>query len=194
MGVKVIHTQSNKNLRVSIQKESRRNCCNSPAARRVPKNADSICEQSNREAPGTQEKNISEFQNQEVPHANSRWTILSNEQRYFLLWPETNPTGCVQLPGLLRRAEGRMLAQHEDHRPPLRLLWKRSMRNAPNPRTTRIEVRIKTNLIFSRLPAIVFFSVRIYYYSTFFCKTLYLIQIIGFFTSGSNKFNKKMLF
>ena len=36
------------------QKESRRNCCNSPPARRVPKNADSICRQSNREASGTQ--------------------------------------------------------------------------------------------------------------------------------------------
>ena len=37
------------------QKEGRRNCCNSPAARRVPKNADSICKQSNREASGTQD-------------------------------------------------------------------------------------------------------------------------------------------
>ena len=54
------------------QKESRRNCCNSPPARRVPKNADSICEQFNREALGTQEKFISEFQNEEVPYANSR--------------------------------------------------------------------------------------------------------------------------
>lgn len=68
----MIRTQSDKNLSVTIKKESRRNCCNSPAARRVPKNADSICEQSNREAPGTQEKNISEFQNQEVPYAYSR--------------------------------------------------------------------------------------------------------------------------
>lgn len=54
------------------QKESRRNCCNSPAARHVPKNADSICEQFNREALGTQEKFISEFQNEEVPYADSR--------------------------------------------------------------------------------------------------------------------------
>lgn len=38
------------------QKESRRNCCNSPAARRVPKNADSICKQFNAKALGTQEK------------------------------------------------------------------------------------------------------------------------------------------
>ena len=36
-GVNVISVQSPQ------QKESRRNCCNSPAARRVPKNADSIC-------------------------------------------------------------------------------------------------------------------------------------------------------
>ena len=41
------------------QKESRRNCGNSPAARRVPKNADSICEQFNRETSGTQEKSFS---------------------------------------------------------------------------------------------------------------------------------------
>ena len=68
----MIRTQTNKYLDVPIKKESRRNCCNSPAARRVPKNADSICEQSNREAPGTQEKFISEFQNEEVPYANSR--------------------------------------------------------------------------------------------------------------------------
>ena len=53
----------------SKRKES---CCNSPVVRRVPKNADSICEQFNREALGTQEKFISEFQNQEVPYANSR--------------------------------------------------------------------------------------------------------------------------
>ena len=45
------------------------NCCSSSAARRVSENADAICEQSNREAPGTQEKNISEFQNQEVSYA-----------------------------------------------------------------------------------------------------------------------------
>ena len=70
--VKAIHTQSNTNLSVPIKKESRRNCCNSPAARRVPKNADSICEQSTKEAPGTQEKFISEFQNQEAPYAYSR--------------------------------------------------------------------------------------------------------------------------
>lgn len=37
------------------------NCCNSPAARRVSKNADSICEQSNRETYETQEKLFSEF-------------------------------------------------------------------------------------------------------------------------------------
>ena len=67
-----IYTQANKYLDVPVKKESRRNCCNSPAARRVPKNADSICEQSNREAPGTQEKFISEFRNQEVPYACSR--------------------------------------------------------------------------------------------------------------------------
>ena len=69
MVVKVIHTQTNKYLDVPIKKESRRNCCNSPAARRVPKNADSICEQSNRETAGTQENIISEFQNEEVPYA-----------------------------------------------------------------------------------------------------------------------------
>ena len=69
MGVIFIGNQSKKNLSVPIKKESRRNCCNSPAARRVPKNADSICEQFNREALGTQEKFISEFQNQEVPYA-----------------------------------------------------------------------------------------------------------------------------
>ena len=40
---------------VPTKKENRRNCCNSPAARRVPKNADSICEQFNRETSGTQE-------------------------------------------------------------------------------------------------------------------------------------------
>ena len=72
MGVIFIGNQTKKNLSVPIQKESRRNCCNSPAARRVPKNADSICEQSNKEAPGTQEKFISEFQNQEAPYAYSR--------------------------------------------------------------------------------------------------------------------------
>ena len=72
MVVIFICTQANKYLDAPIKKESRRNCCNSPAARRVPKNADSICEQSNREAPGTQEKFISEFQNEEVPYANSR--------------------------------------------------------------------------------------------------------------------------
>jgi hypothetical protein len=72
MVVIFIGNQSKKNLSVPIKKESRRNCCNSPAARRVPKNADSICEQFNREALGTQEKFISEFQNQEVPYANSR--------------------------------------------------------------------------------------------------------------------------
>ena len=37
------------------KKENRRDCGNSPAARRVPKNADSICEQFNRETSGTQE-------------------------------------------------------------------------------------------------------------------------------------------
>ena len=36
----------------SKRKES---CCNSPVVRRVPKNADSICRQSNREASGTQD-------------------------------------------------------------------------------------------------------------------------------------------
>ena len=72
MVVIFIGNQSKKNLSVPIKKESRRNCCNSPAARRVPKNADSICEQSNKEAPGTQEKFISEFQNQEAPYAYSR--------------------------------------------------------------------------------------------------------------------------
>lgn len=41
---------------IQQQKESRRNCCNSPAARRVPKNADSICKQFNAKALGTQEK------------------------------------------------------------------------------------------------------------------------------------------
>lgn len=41
------------------KKENRRNCCNSPAVRRVPKNADSICEQFNRETSGTQEKSFS---------------------------------------------------------------------------------------------------------------------------------------
>ena len=71
MVVIFICTQTNKYLDGPIKKESRRNCCNSPAACRVPKNADSICEQSNREAPGTQEKIISEFQNQEVPYANA---------------------------------------------------------------------------------------------------------------------------
>ena len=56
-----------------IKKESRRNCCNSPAARRVPKNADSICEQSNREAPGTQEIfSLNPNIKQEVLHAHSR--------------------------------------------------------------------------------------------------------------------------
>ena len=40
------------------KKENRRNCCNSSAARRVPKNADSICEQFNRETSGTQEKSF----------------------------------------------------------------------------------------------------------------------------------------
>ena len=72
MVVIFICTQANKYLDATIKKESRRNCCNSPAARRVPKNADSICEQSNKEAPGTQEKFISEFQNQEAPYAYSR--------------------------------------------------------------------------------------------------------------------------
>jgi|UPI000470767B hypothetical protein len=72
MVVIFICTQTNNYLDIPIQKESRRNCCNSPAARRVPKNADSICEQFNREALGTQEKFISEFQNEEVPYANSR--------------------------------------------------------------------------------------------------------------------------
>ena len=37
------------------------NCCNSSAARRVSENADSICEQSNRETSETQEKLFSEF-------------------------------------------------------------------------------------------------------------------------------------
>ena len=41
------------------KKENRRDCGNSPAARRVPKNADSICEQFNRETSGTQEKSFS---------------------------------------------------------------------------------------------------------------------------------------
>ena len=68
----MIRTKKEAKLRNHIKKESRRNCCNSPAARRVPKNADSICEQFNREALGTQEKIISEFENQEVPYACSR--------------------------------------------------------------------------------------------------------------------------
>ena len=44
---------------IALKKENRRNCGNSPAARRVPKNADSICEQFNRETSGTQEKSFS---------------------------------------------------------------------------------------------------------------------------------------
>lgn len=54
--VKVIHTQTGKHFDIPIKKESRRNCCNSPAARHVSKNADPICKQSNRETFGTQEK------------------------------------------------------------------------------------------------------------------------------------------
>ena len=50
-----IHAQRKNKVDFLIKKESRRNCCNSPAARRVPKNADSICKQSNREASGTQD-------------------------------------------------------------------------------------------------------------------------------------------
>ena len=50
-----IHAQPKNKLVFLIKKESRRNCCNSPAARRVPKNADSICKQSSREASGTQD-------------------------------------------------------------------------------------------------------------------------------------------
>ena len=54
----------------SKRKES---CCNSPVVRRVPKNADSICEQSNREAPGTQEIfSLNPNIKQEVLHAHSR--------------------------------------------------------------------------------------------------------------------------
>ena len=45
----------------SHRKKRPLNCCNSPAARRVSKNADSICEQSNRETSETQEKLFSEF-------------------------------------------------------------------------------------------------------------------------------------
>ena len=44
---------------IALKKENRRDCGNSPAARRVPKNADSICEQFNRETSGTQEKSFS---------------------------------------------------------------------------------------------------------------------------------------
>ncbi len=56
-----------------IKKESRRNCCNSPAARRVPKNADSICRQSNRETSGTQDFCSLNFEkNTEVLYADSR--------------------------------------------------------------------------------------------------------------------------
>ena len=59
--------------RIPQQKESRRNCCNSPAARRVPKNADSICKQSNREASGTQDFCSLNFEkNTEVLYADSR--------------------------------------------------------------------------------------------------------------------------
>ena len=51
-----IRTQCKDQLGFRIKKESRRNCCNSPAARRVPRNADSICKQFNAKALGTQEK------------------------------------------------------------------------------------------------------------------------------------------
>lgn len=60
----MIRTKKNAKLRNHIKKESRRNCCNSPAARRAPKNAGSICEQFNREALGTQEKFISAYEQQ----------------------------------------------------------------------------------------------------------------------------------
>ena len=49
------------------------NCCSSSAARRVSENADAICEQSNREAPGTQEIfSLNPNIKQEVLHAHSR--------------------------------------------------------------------------------------------------------------------------
>ena len=44
------------------QKESRRNCCNSPAARRVPKNAGSICKQLNREDSQIQDFSFVNFE------------------------------------------------------------------------------------------------------------------------------------
>ena len=73
MVVIFIGNQTKKNLSVPIKKESRRNCCNSPAARRVPKNADSICKQSNREASGTQDFCSLNFEkNTEVLYADSR--------------------------------------------------------------------------------------------------------------------------
>ena len=73
MGVIFIGNQTKKNLSVPIKKESRRNCYNSPAARRVPKNADSICRQSNREASGTQDFCSLNFEkNTEVLYADSR--------------------------------------------------------------------------------------------------------------------------
>jgi hypothetical protein len=50
--------ENNRSHQYPYQKENRRDCGNSPAARRVPKNADSICEQFNRETSGTQEKSF----------------------------------------------------------------------------------------------------------------------------------------
>ena len=60
-GLKNICKEDEKNTPqyIVLKKENRRNCGNSPAARRVPKNADSICEQFNREPSGTQEKSFS---------------------------------------------------------------------------------------------------------------------------------------
>lgn len=56
-GLKIICKGDEKNTHqvIAPPKENRRVCGNSPAACRVPKNADSICEQFNRETSGTQE-------------------------------------------------------------------------------------------------------------------------------------------